>query len=130
MSLITEQTRFVGKPFSKHSAFRKTVFQLCQRVPQGKVATYGQLAKILNTSPRAVGQALKRNGLKEVPCHRIIRSDLKIGGFHGHSKSDSLFVRRKIKMLKKENVKFDAEGLVLQECVCTDDMLRVGRMVM
>ena len=33
-------------------------------------------------------------------------------------------------MLKKENVKFDAEGLVLQECVCTDDMLRVGRMVM
>ena len=101
---------------------------MCQSVPKGKVATYGQLAKILKTSPRAVGQALKMNGLKEVPCHRIIRSDLKIGGFHGQSKSDSLFVRRKIQMLKKENVKFDAEGLVLPECVCTDDMLQIGQL--
>ena len=63
------------------------------------------------------------NGLKAVPCHRIVRSDLKIGGIHCHPKSDSLFVRRKIRMLNKGNVKLDVEGLVFQMCLWADDML-------
>lgn len=88
--------------------------QVCKAIPKGKVATYGTLAALTKSSPRAVGQvcdaslcschmqvcnlhasadihhdgaclqALKKNPFApEVPCHRVVASTLKIGGFQG-----------------------------------------------
>ncbi|MCS7215302.1 MAG: methylated-DNA--[protein]-cysteine S-methyltransferase [Thermodesulfovibrio sp.] len=67
----------------KHvSDFDKRVLELIGKIPYGKTVTYSWIAKRLNTSPRAVGQALKRNPLPIIiPCHRVIKSDGTIGGY-------------------------------------------------
>ncbi|AAL82002.1 cysteine methyltransferase [Pyrococcus furiosus DSM 3638] len=52
---------------------RKLYIYLVENVKRGEVITYGELAKILNTSSRAVGAAVKRNPYPIiVPCHRVI----------------------------------------------------------
>jgi methylated-DNA-[protein]-cysteine S-methyltransferase len=80
--------------------FEKRVYKEISKIPKGKVITYGELAKALKSSPRAVGQALKRNpNALIVPCHRVIHSDGRIGGYNGIKNS-----RKKIKLLKNEGV--------------------------
>ncbi|MCS7163982.1 MAG: methylated-DNA--[protein]-cysteine S-methyltransferase [Thermodesulfovibrio sp.] len=64
------------------SDFDKKVLELTNEIPYGKTVTYNWIAKKLNTSPIAVGQALKRNPLPIViPCHRVIKSDGSLGGY-------------------------------------------------
>ncbi|CAN0536123.1 unnamed protein product, partial [Ectocarpus sp. 8 AP-2014] len=51
-------------------------------IPAGKISTYGGVANVLNSSARAVGGALRGNPFAPVvPCHRVVMSDLTIGGF-------------------------------------------------
>jgi len=63
---------FVGPtPFE-----RKVYEVLTKTVKRGEVITYGELARRLNTSPRAVGGAMMRNPYSiVVPCHRVVASD-------------------------------------------------------
>ena len=64
--------------------FENKVYTLTSQIPQGKVSTYGAIARKLNTSPRAVGNALAKNPFAPiVPCHRVIKSNGEIGGFMG-----------------------------------------------
>lgn len=86
--------------------FQKAVYAALQRVPRGRVTTYRQLAAQVGCrSSRAVGQALKRNPYApQVPCHRVIASDLTPGGFMG--RRDPSALRRKLKLLAKEGVRF------------------------
>jgi len=65
------------------SAFRLRVWEALGRIPYGAVRTYGELARALGTSPRAVGGACRANPLPiVVPCHRVVaRSGL--GGYAG-----------------------------------------------
>jgi len=90
--------------------FQQRVYDALRRVPAGYVTTYGRLARHLACrSARAVGQALRRNPFApEVPCHRVIAADLRIGGFCGAR--DGAQIRRKRALLAKEGVAFDAEG--------------------
>lgn len=91
----------------KHTTpFQKKVYSfLKENVPRGKVTTYKALAKALKSSPRAVGQALRRNPYApSVPCHRVVASDRSIGGFKG--KTAGRAVAEKISLLKKEKVAF------------------------
>ncbi len=86
------------------TSFQNKVYSIVKKIPKGKVMTYGQIAKILKTSPRAVGQALKRNPyFPKVPCHRVIMSNGSIGGFNGANLKN---IKIKIKLLKKEGYKF------------------------
>ncbi|WP_457570150.1 methylated-DNA--[protein]-cysteine S-methyltransferase [Desulfurobacterium sp.] len=63
------------------SPFQKKVFSEISAIPPGKTATYGEIASKLKTSPRAVGQALKRNPFPLIiPCHRIVGAK-DLGGF-------------------------------------------------
>jgi methylated-DNA-[protein]-cysteine S-methyltransferase len=80
--------------------FQKKVYKAVKKVPKGKVFTYKQVAEILGNKnlARAVGSALNKNRDRSVPCHRVIRSDGKIGGFAKGAK-------RKIAILKKEGIK-------------------------
>jgi len=85
--------------------FKTKVLHLCSKIPQGKVSTYGEIAKALQTSPRAVGGALKRNEHPIIiPCHRVIKSNGSIGGYAG---SNPIKIREKIKLLKKEGIEFE-----------------------
>lgn len=90
--------------------FQQRVYDACTRVPRGRVTTYGMVAAHLGCrSPRAVGQALRRNPFApRVPCHRVIASTLAIGGFVGQSEGAE--VRRKRQLLQAEGVSFDADG--------------------
>ena len=73
---------------------------ILKKIPKGKVTTYKILAKKLNTSPRAVGQALKRNATPIIiPCHRVVRSDGKLGGYKGVENS-----KEKAELLEKEGI--------------------------
>ncbi|GAB6945903.1 hypothetical protein JCM16161A_00330 [Vulcanisaeta sp. JCM 16161] len=69
-------------------------------IPRGRVATYAQLARLLNTSPRAIGKLASANRLPViVPCHRVIKSDGSLGGY---SAGD---INVKLKLLELEGVK-------------------------
>jgi methylated-DNA-[protein]-cysteine S-methyltransferase len=83
--------------------FQKKVYEIVKKVPKGKVTTYKAIALKLKTSPRAVGQALKRNPFAPmVPCHRVIKSNGEIGGYNGNSPKK---IKKKIEMLKREGYK-------------------------
>ncbi len=75
-------------------------------VPQGKVTTYKEIAKAVKcNSSQAIGQALRRNPFApQVPCHRVIRSDMTLGGFSGSTNNDT--VDKKKVLLQSEGVEF------------------------
>ena len=84
---------------------------LLQLVPPGKVTTYGDIAKLLNTSPRAVGRLLAMNDEAPiVPCHRVVGSG---GELVGYSGPGGLSAKRRL--LELEGVKFDRTGKVRKE---------------
>jgi methylated-DNA-[protein]-cysteine S-methyltransferase len=63
---------------------RLAVWEAMQRIPAGATRTYGDLAKELGSSPRAVGGACGANPIPlVVPCHRVIAAGGGIGGFMG-----------------------------------------------
>jgi methylated-DNA-[protein]-cysteine S-methyltransferase len=96
------------------SAFQKRVYESVSRVPLGRVTTYKLVAAAIGCgSARAIGQALKKNPFApKVPCHRVIASDLRIGGFQG--KSTGITISRKLELLKEEGVAFSGSGKLLQ----------------
>jgi methylated-DNA-[protein]-cysteine S-methyltransferase len=81
------------------------VYELLLKIPTGKVSTYGDLAKALGnpSASREIGRILGRNPNPiKVPCHRVVKSDGKVGGyFYG---SD----RKKV-LLEKEGISFTDE---------------------
>jgi methylated-DNA-[protein]-cysteine S-methyltransferase len=67
------------------SAYQRRVWESIQAIPRGKVLTYGQIAKLLDSHPRAVGQACGANWFPLViPCHRVTAS----GGLGGFANTD------------------------------------------
>jgi O-6-methylguanine DNA methyltransferase len=65
----------INKAKSEVTEFQTRVYTLLHQIPEGKVTTYAALAKALNSSPRAIGGALRNNPFApEVPCHRCIAS--------------------------------------------------------
>ncbi|MBI2653756.1 MGMT family protein [Candidatus Woesearchaeota archaeon] len=95
-------------------SFNEKIYKLLKKVPKGKVTTYKLLAEALGTKAyRAVGQAMRCNPYApEVPCHRCVSSDGKIGGFSGSIDPNSKEVRRKMKMLKGEGIKTKGNKIV------------------
>jgi methylated-DNA-[protein]-cysteine S-methyltransferase len=63
--------------FDGPTSFERRVYEvLTKTVKRGEVITYGELARRLNTSPRAVGGAMMRNPYPiVVPCHRVVASN-------------------------------------------------------
>jgi len=86
--------------------FQQRVYDAVSLIPVGQVATYRGVADQIGCgSPRAVGQALKRNPFApKVPCHRVISADLTLGGFQGDIEGPA--VRRKVRLLESEGVSF------------------------
>jgi methylated-DNA-[protein]-cysteine S-methyltransferase len=85
---------------AKTTPFQEKVYEITRKIPKGKTMTYDEIAKILKSSPRAVGQALKRNPYAPiVPCHRVIHADGRIGGYAGVKNS-----KKKIKLLRDEGI--------------------------
>ena len=104
----------------KVTAFQRRVYDETSKIPQGKVITYGELARRIGCgSARAVGQALRVNPFApEVPCHRVVAADGSLTGFYGHR--DSAALARKRSLLEAEGVEFDTHGRVVWSRVGND----------
>ncbi len=63
--------------------FCERIWDVIKSVPKGKVTTYMIIANHIGSKAyRAVGNACNRNRSSDVPCHRVVRSDGKLGGFN------------------------------------------------
>ena len=84
--------------------FQRTVWKEISKIPFGETRTYKDLAIAIGkpNSSRAVANACAKNPYPVIiPCHRVIRSDGKLGGYSGVGG-----VIKKKELLKLENVKF------------------------
>jgi O-6-methylguanine DNA methyltransferase len=82
------------------TSFQQQVYKLTAQIPRGQVATYREISRALKNldAARAVGNALNKNPYApQVPCHRVIRSDGRVGGF-------AQGTAKKIAILKKEGI--------------------------
>ena len=95
-------------------SFNEKIYALLKKVPKGKVTTYKALAEKLKTKAyRAVGQAMRCNPYApKVPCHRVVSSSGKIGGFMGKNNPESKEIKKKIRMLRKEGVRIKNERIL------------------
>ena len=86
---IIEFTEGKRKKFSiklniEGSILQKKIWKQLINIKYGSTKTYGDIAKILHTSPRYVGNVCGQNNhLLIIPCHRVVRSDGSLGGFSG-----------------------------------------------
>lgn len=93
------------------STFTQKIYALARSIPKGKVATYGQLAKIAGNpnAARAVGTAMRCNpDIPATPCHRVVASD---GSLTGYSAGKGISTKRT--MLETEGVLFKGEKVDL-----------------
>lgn len=89
--------------------FKEKVFSAVNMIPKGETMTYGKVAEIAGNSmaARAVGNILNKNkNLIIVPCHRVVRSDGRVGGYAGGTK-------KKIKLLKSEGLEIKSGKIIL-----------------
>lgn len=94
------------------TSFQQRVYDAVRQIPRGKVASYATIAAMIGCrSPRAVGQALRCNPYApEVPCHRVICSDGRLGGFMGKTEGERWAKKREL--LAQEGVLFDHDKLL------------------
>ena len=76
--LSKNSLKILGNPI------QKKIWNELKKIPYGKTKSYGEIAKKVNTSARYVGRVCGQNKLLLlIPCHRVVRSDGKLGGFSG-----------------------------------------------
>ena len=90
--------------------FTQRVYRLVKKIPKGYVSTYGGVAKALHSRAyRAIGNVMNKNPhAPTVPCHRVISSDGRIGGFASGTKN-------KIRMLKAEGIEIKNNRIDLEK---------------
>lgn len=75
------------------TTFQKTVWQVLSTIKPGQTRTYGDIATQLKSSPRAVGNACRRNPVPIfIPCHRVVSASGR-GGFMGHTTGEPLEIK-------------------------------------
>ncbi len=97
---MPKQSTAFSKEFKEKKTFRERVLAVVAEIPRGKVMTYKEVAYIAGNpgAARAVGTIMKSNYNPKVPCHRVIRSDGKIGNYNRGGRE------KKIEILRKEGV--------------------------
>src|SRR5262245_16902052 len=65
--------------------FQQRVLTVVRRIPPGRVATYGEVAKMAGRprAARAVGNIMRDCRRPDVPCHRVIAAGGRLGGYGG-----------------------------------------------
>ena len=82
--------------------FQIKVWNAISKIPKGKVKTYKELARSIRKpkASRAVANACGKNPFPiKIPCHRVIRSDGRLGGYSGKGG-----IKSKRKLLRSEGV--------------------------
>lgn len=82
-----------------YTPFQKRIFEFLRTVPRGNVVTYKQIASAVGNknAARAVGNTMRKNRYPLlIPCHRVISSDLSIGGFSGMRTGPQIALKRSL----------------------------------
>ncbi len=91
------------------TAFQQRVWKRLQQIPFGETLTYGELAKQMHSSPRAIGMACGSNPIPIlIPCHRVVASGGKLKGYSGEGGIDT-----KAFLLSLEGLHFDPQKILL-----------------
>ena len=90
-------SRITGKQF------KENVFRVVREIPEGFVLTYKEVARKAGNerAARAVGAIMKTNYDPSIPCHRVVRSDGRAGGYNRGRE-------RKLEILFNEGVEFES----------------------
>ena len=86
---IIEFTQGKRKKFSvklniEGTVLQRKIWKQLSIINYGSTKTYGDIAKLLNTSPRYIGNVCGQNNhLLIIPCHRVVKSNGSLGGFSG-----------------------------------------------
>jgi len=109
--ILKKLKKMINKYFSKQktsfnlpleingSLLQKKIWKELIKIPYGKTKSYGDIAQIVKTSPRYVGNVCGQNKhLLVVPCHRVIRTDGSLGGF---SSSGGLGLKKRLLNLEQ-----------------------------
>lgn len=88
-------------------SFKEMVLRVVRDIPKGKTLTYKEVALRAGSpnASRAVGMIMSRNTDTSVPCHRVIRSDGKMGGYNGIRTAGESGSRAKLRILEHEKAK-------------------------
>ena len=82
--------------------FQQQVWQALRNIPAGEVRSYGELARQLGSSARAVGNACRKNPIPLlIPCHRVVAKS-GLGGFAGQTTGDRVALKQRL--LRHEGV--------------------------
>ena len=66
------------------SAFAQTVWRALRAIPHGETRSYGEIARRIGGTPRAVGRACGANPIPIIqPCHRVLAAGGQLGGYSG-----------------------------------------------
>lgn len=89
------------------------VYKLVREIPKGKVTTYGEIAWVLNMSPRVVGNALHLNpNPQKTPCHRVVNRNGRLAPSYAFGGKDE-----QRKKLQAEGIEFKNENINLKICL-------------
>jgi methylated-DNA-[protein]-cysteine S-methyltransferase len=77
--------------------FKDAVYDVVAKIPEGEFMTYKEVAIKIGKpgAARAVGTALSKNFNPNIPCHRVIRTDGKMGGYNRGGVDEKLVILRK-----------------------------------
>ena len=77
------------------TAFQQRVWQALGAIPPGESRTYGEVARMVRSAPRAIGQACGANRIALIiPCHRVVGAMGSMGGFMNAEKGDPIAIKR------------------------------------
>ena len=82
--VVQSNKQNMKKITSRQASFSERVYAIVAKIPKGKVMTYKQVAAKAGSphAARAVGNLMKNNYNPKIPCHRVVRSDGKIGDYN------------------------------------------------
>ena len=82
------------KKMLQGTEYQRKVWDILESIPPGQTRTYGEIAHLLGSSPRAVGNACRKNPVPIfVPCHRVVAAH-GAGGFMGKTSGSPLAIKR------------------------------------
>ena len=112
LNLRTKTLSQLKQKARRKKDFFDRVFSIVEKIPYGKVTTYGHIAEVcgIRSSARTVGWAL--NGVKNsnLPCHRVVN---RFGALTGKLHFGSPFIMEDL--LRSEGIEFDKKGNVRME---------------
>ena len=77
------------------TSFQQRFWAALSAIPRGQLRTYGDVARVVRTAPRAVGQACGANRIALIiPCHRVVGAQGLLGGFMHAADGDPVAIKR------------------------------------